>query len=297
MATVLSKIYENICEALLTSQAAAISVDGKGGAKTVKALQKYLRVKQDGVISGQLKDLKKYHPGLTAVKYGKNGSTTVKAMQKWLGIAQDGQWGRNTSIALQKKLGVKQDGIAGASTFKALQKFLNGSQPAPAPTPTPTTNAQKIVARAKEYAWPYGTAASKYSYSKGSAKAVYKSALKKYMGKSAKISQTDCGYFVSTCVRASGTSGSFLALPGSYKKAYPSVPSTMRIVSKGGVASLQPGDVIRYRKKGGQHVVVYIGDGKIAHASRKHAFPRVSKSKPWNNSNVKKSTIQVIRAK
>lgn len=297
MATVLSKIYENICEALLTSQAAAISVDGKGGAKTVKALQKHLGVKQDGVISGQLKDLKKYHPGLTAVKYGKGGSPTVKKMQQWLSIAQDGQWGRNTSIALQKKLGVKQDGIAGASTFKALQKFLNGSQPAPAPTPTPTTNAQKIVAKAKEYAWPYGTAASKYSYNKGSAKAVYKSALKKCMGKSAKISQTDCGYFVSTCVRASGTSGSFLALPASSKKAYPSVPSTMRIVSKGGVASLQPGDVIRYRKKSGQHTVIYIGDGKIAHASRKNAFPRVSKSKPWNNSNVKKSTIQVIRAK
>ena len=68
---------------------------------------------------------------------------------------------------VQKKLGVKQDSIAGAATFKALQKFLNGSQPAPAPTPTPTTNAQKIVARAREYAWPYGTAASKYSYSKG----------------------------------------------------------------------------------------------------------------------------------
>ncbi len=297
MATVLSKIYENICEALLTSQAAAISVDGKGGAKTVKALQKYLGVKQDGVISGQLKDLKKYHPGLTAVKYGKGGSPTVKKMQQWLGIAQDGQWGRNTSLALQKKLGVKQDGIAGAATFKALQKFLNGSQPAPAPTPTPTTNAQKIVARAKEYAWPYGTASSKYSYKKGSAKSVYKSALKKYMGKSAKISQTDCGYFVSTCVRASGTSGSFLALPGSYKKSYPSVPSTMRIVSKGGVASLQPGDVIRYRKKSGQHTVIYIGDGLIAHASRKNAFPRVSKSKPWNNSNVKKSTIQVLRAR
>ena len=120
---------------------------------------------------------------------------------------------------------------------------------------------------------------------------------KKYMGKKAKISQTDCGYFVSTCVRASGTSGSFLALPSSSKKSYPKVPATMYIASKGGVGTLQPGDVIRYRKKGGQHVVVYIGDGKIAHASRKHAFPRVSKSKPWNNSNVKKSTIQVIRAK
>ena len=300
MATITSKIFENICEALLSTQAAAISVDGKGGAKTVKALQKYLGVKQDGVISGQNKDLKKYHPGLTAVKYGTGGSPTVRKMQKWLGIAQDGQWGKNTSIALQKKLGVKQDGIAGPTTFKALQKFLNGTEPQPAPAPTPSTNAQKIVARAKEYAWPYGTAASKYTYKKkggGSAKSVYKTALKKYMGKSAKISQTDCGYFVSTCVRASGTSSNFLALPASYKKSYPSVPSTMKVVSKGGVASLQPGDIIRYRKKSGQHTVIYIGDGLIAHASRGHAFPRVSKNKPWNGSNVKKSTIQVLRAK
>ena len=71
----------------------------------------------------------------------------------------------------------------------------------------------------------------------------------------------------------------------------------MRIVSKGGVGTLQPGDIIRYRKKSGQHTVIYIGDGLIAHASRKTAFPRVSKNKPWNGSNVKKSTIQVIRAK
>lgn len=298
MATTLSKIYEAICEALQTSQAAAISVDGKGGPKTVKALQKYLGVTQDGVISGQNKDLKKYHPGLTAVKYGTGGSPTVKKMQKWLGVTQDGQWGRNTSIALQKKLGIKQDGIAGAATFKALQKFLNGSQPAPAPTPTPTTNAQKIVAKAKEFAWPSGTSSKTTAYKTGYAKSVYKTALKKRMGKSAKISQSDCGYFVSTCVRASGVSSSFLALPGSAKKAYPSVPSTMKIVSKGGVGTLQAGDIIRYRKTNNhQHTVIYIGNGQIAHAGRGNWFPKVASSKPWNNSNVKKSTIQVIRAK
>lgn len=160
------------------------------------------------------------------------------------------------------------------------------------------TGAEKIVAKAKEFAWTYGTAAKTYAYKTGSAKAVYKTALKKWMNKTAKISQSDCGYFVTTCVRASGVSTSFLALPAKASQAYPAVPSTMQIVSKGSVGTLKAGDIIRYRKTNNhQHTVIYIGDGLIAHASRGHAFPRVSKSKPWTNSNVKKSTIQVIRAK
>ena len=250
------------------------------------------------------------------VKDGTKGGD-AKACQTFLNwcinakLSVDGKAGKNTVNAIrvfQKTYGLGVDGIFGAKSLAKAKEIVEEHANTPKhyegeyPNTTVKTTEKvsrggEIVAKAKEYAWPYGTASSKSSYNTGSALSVYKTALKKYMGKSAKVSQSDCGYFVSTCVRASGTSGSFLALPGSYKKAYPSVPSTMRIVSKGGVASLQPGDVIRYRKKGGQHVVVYIGDGKIAHASRKHAFPRVSKSKPWNNSNVKKSTIQVIRAK
>jgi cell wall-associated NlpC family hydrolase len=73
----------------------------------------------------------------------------------------------------------------------------------------------------------------------------------------------------------------------------------MYIAHKGSLSgfTLQAGDIIRYRKSGGQHTVLYIGGGQIAHASRKHAFPRITSAKPWNNSNVKKSTIQVLRAK
>lgn len=279
MATTLSKIFENISEALLSSQAAAYT--------------------PTTAYTGGL-------PNKT-VKKGSKG-TDVKHVQNFLnwcikaGLKVDGACGSKTVAAIkrfQKQYGLKQDGAFGSKSRAKALSIVNAHKPkpTPTPTPTPTTNAQKIVAKAKEFAWAYGTAAKTYAYKTGSAKSVYKTALKKFMGKSAKISQSDCGYFVSTCVRASGTSGSFLALPGSYKKSYPSVPSTMRIVSKGGVASLQPGDVIRYRKKSGQHTVIYIGDGLIAHASRKNAFPRVSKSKPWNNSNVKKSTIQVIRAK
>lgn len=275
MATITSKIFENICEALATSEAAAYTPSTPY---------------TGGLPSGM-------------VKKGSKG-TDVKHVQKFLnwaikaGLSVDGICGSKTVSAIkkfQKQNGLSQDGIFGPKTKAKAQAIINAHKPAP--VPTPSTNAQKIVARAKEYAWPYGTAKKTYAYKTGKPKAAYKSALKKYMGKSAKISQTDCGYFVSTCVRASGTSSNFLALPASYKKSYPSVPSTMRIVSKGGVASLQPGDIIRYRKKSGQHTVIYIGDGLIAHASRGHAFPRVSKNKPWNGSNVKKSTIQVLRAK
>lgn len=162
------------------------------------------------------------------------------------------------------------------------------------------SKAEEIVAHAKEYAYPEGTKASEYDYPKGSAKPAYVSALKEYMGKTAKISQTDCGYFVSTCVRASGLSSTFLALPAKASNPYPSVPSTMSIVHKGPLDgfALKAGDIIRYRKgKSGQHTVINIGGGRIAHASRKHAFPRISTARPWTNSNVKQSTIQVLRAK
>lgn len=278
MATILSKIHENISEALLSAQAAAY------------------------------KPTTPYTGGLPSktVRKGSKG-TDVKHVQKFLnwcikaGLAVDGKCGSKTTSAIkkyQKQYKLKVDGIFGSQSKKKAQSIVNAHKPKPVPTPTPvSTNAQKIAAKAKEYAWPYGTASKTVAYKTGYARAVYRTALKKYMGKSAKISQTDCGYFVSTCVRASGVSTTFLALPGKASQSYPAVPSTMKIVSKGGVGSLQPGDVIRYRKKSGQHTVIYIGDGKIAHASRGHAFPRISKSSPWNNSNVKKSTIQVIRAK
>ena len=278
--------------------------DGEGGSATIKEMQRFFGTPKDGIISGQRKDLKKYYPALD-VEYGKGGSVCIKHLQKWVGVSQDGILGQGTVKAWQKKIGVTADGIFGKKSMATWQKYLNEHDKAEYPKEPPKENntaptkAEIIVARAKDYAYPKGTASSKYDYTKGSAKPAYVYALKKYMGKTAKISQTDCGYFVSTCVRASGTSSSFLALPANYKNAYPSVPSTMSIVHTGSLSgfNLKAGDIIRYRKKSGQHTVLYIGGGMIAHASRKHAFPRISTSKPWNNSNVKTSTIQVIRAK
>lgn len=285
-----------------------LTVDGKGGKKTVKRLQEFLGcATKDGIISGQNKDLSRYYPNLTSVEFGGGGSPTVKNLQKWVGANEDGIIGQITVKLLQKKLGVTQDGIAGANTIKALQTWLNTHDkadypaPKPTPTPTPTTNASKIVAKAKDYAWAYGTAKKKYAYKTGSAKASYKTALKKFLGKSNKISQSDCGYFVSTCVRASGVSSSFLALKGT-KEAFPSVPSTMKIVHKGKKIPdglLQAGDIIRYKKTNGhQHALMYYGGGKIAEAGRSTWFPAIKKdTKKYNKSNVKFSTLQVIRAK
>lgn len=248
------------------------------------------------------------------VKKGSKG-TSVKNLQNFLnwcikaGLAKDGKAGSKTVKAIKKfqsAYGLKADGVFGSKSRAKAKAIVNSFAPAPAPTPAPapappapapaSSIGASIAAAARNYAWAYGTKSSKYTYPKGSAKSAYKSALKKHMGKKAKISQTDCGYFVSTCVR-SVLGNKFLALPSSYKKKYPKVPSNMYIAQKGGASNLQPGDVIRYRKSGGQHTVLYLGDGYIAHASRKHAFPRIAKAKPWNNSNVKKSTIQVIRAK
>lgn len=283
MATIRSKIYENICEALLSSQAAVyVPTTAYKGSLPSKTVRK-----------------------------GSKG-TNVKHVQTFLnwcmksGLKVDGSCGSKTVAAIkkfQKQYKLKVDGVFGVKSKAKAQSIVNAHKPKPAPTPAPApkpvvnTNAQKILAKANEFAWPSGTASKTTTYKTGYAKAAYRAALKKYMKKSAKISQSDCGYFVSTCVRAAGL-GNFLALPGKATQPYPALPSTLKIVSKGKVGTLQPGDIVRYRKTNGhQHVVLYIGNGKIAHAGRGHWFPKVASSKPWNNSNVKKSTIQVIRAK
>lgn len=252
------------------------------------------------------------------VKEGMKGND-AKACQTFLnwcinaGLSVDGNCGAKTGNAIkvyQKTYGIKVDGSFGSQSRRKAEEIIKDHSYVPKPydgeypntsvkTTEKVSRGGEIVAKAKEYAWPAGTASSKYSYSKGSAKSAYTAALKKYMKKTAKISQTDCGYFSSTCVRATGIANSFLCLPGSYKDSYPKVPGTMTIASKGAinVNNLEPGDVIRYRKTSGQHTVIYIGNGQIAHASRSHAFPRISSTKPWTNSNVKTSTIQVLRAK
>lgn len=118
-------------------------VDGVGGVATVKAMQRFFGVTQDGIISSQNKNLKRYYSSLKSVSYSDKpkGSLTVEKMQTWLGISADGIWGKETTVALQNKLGVKADGKFGPESMKAWQKYLNEHDKAvypPAPKPTPT---------------------------------------------------------------------------------------------------------------------------------------------------------------
>lgn len=244
------------------------------------------------------------------VKKGSKGEN-VKRVQRFLNcdinakLDDDGKCGKKTVTAIkkfQKKYKLKVDGVFGTQCRRKMQSLIKPT-PAPKPTPTPaptTTGASKIIANAKNFAYPSGTSSKTYSYKNGKPKSTYPPALKKYMGKKARVSQTDCGYFVNTCVRASGL-GKFTALGASGKKPFPALVGSLYIASKGKKITssmLKAGDVVRYHKtNGGQHVVIYLGNGYIAHASRKNAFPRIQKKSPWNNSNVKTSSIQIVRAK
>lgn len=188
---------------------------------------------------------------------------------------------------------------SGYSVYDEHGKALYSNKPKPVTTPASTASnkAAALTIFAKKFCWAYGTSEKKWSYKTGSAVSAYKSALKKYMGKSAKISQSDCGYFVSTCVRAAGISSTFNCLNWSAK-----LPGTIKIVFKGKKipdGTLRPGDIIRYKKtSGSQHTLMYLGDGKIAEAGRKIRFPVIRKdTKKYNASNVKHSTLQVLRVK
>ena len=60
-------------------------------------------------------------------------------------------------------------------------------------TKATSTVPSQIVKKIDEYAHPYGTAEKKWAYDTGAPLPAYKTALKKEMGKTAKVSQSDCG--------------------------------------------------------------------------------------------------------
>ena len=256
-----------------------LTIDGKFGYSSIAMLQKALGIKVDGVL----------------------GKATVRALQTKAGTDPDGCWRKGTSLKVQKMIGAKADGEFGEESVKKLQEWCNDQvftgKPAVDPPKKKKTNAEKIIAKIDEYAWPYKTPKKKWQYKTGHAKTTYKEALHKYMHKKARISQSDCGYFVSTPIRATGIDKNFDCLKG-YDWDY---SKKLEVVHKGGrikKGELKPGDIIRYKKTSGQHTMFYYGHGKIAEAQRGHAFPKIKKDrKKYNRANVKKNTIQVLRAK
>ena len=282
-------------------------VNGVMEKKSVERMQEFFGTTKDGIISGQKEALwKERFPSFskTVVGFSGKGSECVKKLQKWLGVKEDGVIGETTVKAWQKKLGVTVDGCFGTKSAKAWQKYLNEHDKAVYPTVKPTvkSNADKIADEAVALAWAEGTPSRKWLYLTGDARSVYKTALKKFLGHTTRAARSDCGYFVSTCVRASGVAKDFIALKGN-KDAFPSVPKNMEIVHRGRVADgyLKRGDIVRYKKSSGsQHTYIVLGSNLIAEAGRKVRFPVIRKMKAnskCNASGVKHSTIQVIRAK
>ena len=87
---------------------ASLKVDGKAGRSTWSALQKALRTPVDGMVSHQSYKASELGNGITqGWQYsgrGAKGSTMVKALQKLIGAKVDGIWGEGTTKHLQQYL-------------------------------------------------------------------------------------------------------------------------------------------------------------------------------------------------
>lgn len=280
-----------------------LSPDGDCGYNTIYNLQLALGMKPSGILTKE----------------------TVKFLQKRAGAVQDGCWGRGTSKKVQKMIGANPDGDFGKNSVIALQKWINKvnypakkkttatAKPVAKPaaskpkTTTPAkkpaakaTSAQKLLSKMDGLAWPYGTPAKKYSYKTGAPRAVCKAAMKKYGWADNKAEMSDCGNFVSTVVRESGVSKTFKALHG-VKTPFPKTEKGFNTVLSGKAIQsgfLKPGDIIRYKKTNGkQHAMFYYGPGKVCEASHHSVFGVIRKDTKRYNTQSKKKTIQVLRAK
>lgn len=274
-----------------------VKVDGSCGYSTIANLQKALGgCAVDGIL----------------------GKATVKRLQQYLAISQDGSWGSNTSRHLQKMLKANDcyhgeiDGKFGPASVKALQKYINKknktepvketpAEPVKEPTKATPSKASKLIAEMDKLAWKYGTPKKNYSYKKGRPRNACKDAMKKY-GYDTKPEMSDCGNFVNTVVRKSGVDRHFTSLHA-VKTPFPKHEDKFKIVISGRVPKvkeLKAGDIIRYKKKGGhdQHAMFYYGHNRVCDAGHYNRFGNIRKNDfRYKRSNVKKSTIQVLRVK
>lgn len=122
-----------------SKQAGKIDVDGAVGPKTVKAWQRQMGTKDDGVLSGQRHDEDKYRRNVWAVDYEDegSGSALIKAVQERLyrkGLydgLHDGCWGYATTCAIQHQLRQwgyytgRLDGDFAHHSAECLQRSIN----------------------------------------------------------------------------------------------------------------------------------------------------------------------------
>src|SRR5690625_1301583 len=106
----------------------ALSVDGKWGKDTTRALQKALGTTVDGIISRQpLNSVTQSLYGGTVSFGSGNGSPMVRALQRQIGAKADGKLGTEAVRKLQAYLGTVQDGKLRRPNVvvKEMQRRLN----------------------------------------------------------------------------------------------------------------------------------------------------------------------------
>lgn len=109
---------------------ASLTIDGRWGAETTKALQRYFGTTIDGVISGQPSNASTKN--IPSAKIGSGSSQLIRAMQKWVGTTQDGTISNPSQMirAIQKRFGTTQDGKVSHISLmvKEMQRRLNAGK-------------------------------------------------------------------------------------------------------------------------------------------------------------------------
>lgn len=259
-----------------------LDVDGYFGYNSIAVMQRWL------------KDCGCYTGAIDAIL----GRGTVKALQKKLGVAQDGSWGTKTSKALQKLVGTTVDGAFGSNSVKAFQKYLNK-------VVFPSkTNRDKIVDKAKQLAWPVGTAESKYAYKGGAPTAKFKTALNKIYpnrsswGDAPKVGAA-CDVYTGVVVNSAGIGVSDYPRGLNEQIKYKNSKFTRLTYKNVTPYSVsQYGDVVMYYKKadGSSKHTVIRGDGVLYEAQLKLTYGHVNKAMK-TKLNVKRPYVVILRAK
>ena len=104
-----------------------LTVDGKWGKDTTRALQKALGTPVDGIISNQLRNSVTTALYGNTVRFGRGGSPMILALQRKIGAKVDGYLGPETVRKLQRYLGTVVDGKLSRPSLavKELQRRLN----------------------------------------------------------------------------------------------------------------------------------------------------------------------------
>lgn len=109
-------------------QSANLTIDGKWGKATTRALQKALGTPVDGIISRQLRNSVTQSLYSRTVQFGRGGSPMVRALQRKVGAKVDGYLGPETVRKLQRHLGTPVDGVISRPSsvmVREMQRRLN----------------------------------------------------------------------------------------------------------------------------------------------------------------------------